>query len=125
MLDLMTRRSLVGLLVALPVGLFIVHCGSDDTPPNAAAAAPLRVGTQTIYTSSSTNSHTHTFSIDDSAIVEPPAAGLTGPTSTDAGHSHDVSIPMADVQQIAMGQSVEITTTGGGHAHVFTFLKVA
>jgi hypothetical protein len=104
--------------------LFLVHCSSSSNDNAAAGAAPQHVGTQTLYTSSSTSGHTHTFTIADSAITSPPAAGLSGPTSTDAGHSHDVAIPMASLQQMAAGQSVDIATTGGSHTHTFTFTKV-
>jgi hypothetical protein len=123
MSDLMSRRGVVGALVALPAGLFLVHCSSNNDTA-AAGAAPQHVGTQTIYTSSSTGGHTHTFTIADSAITSPPPAGLSGPTSTDAGHSHDVAMPMATLQQMAAGQSVDIATTGGSHTHTFTFTKV-
>jgi hypothetical protein len=124
MSNVMTRRSLVGVLVALPVGLFIVHCSSTSTDSTSPGAPPQRVGTQTIFTSSVTSSHTHTFAIDDSAIAAPPAAGLSGPT-VGGDHSHNVSISMADLQHMAAGQTVLTTTTGQTHSHVFTFLKVA
>jgi hypothetical protein len=121
----MTRRSLVGVLVALPVGLFVVRCSSSSSDSTSPGAAPQHAGAQTIYTSSSTSGHTHTFTIADAAFATPPAAGVAGPTSTDAGHSHDVAISMADLQQMVAGQSVQTTTTGGSHTHVFTFTKVA
>jgi hypothetical protein len=126
MADLISRRSLIGALVALPVGLFVVHCSSNDSSGDTSPGAPpQRVGTQTIYTSSNTSGHTHTFAIDDASLTAPPAAGLSGPTSVDSGHSHDVTVPMASLQQIAAGQSVQVTTSGGSHTHVFTFVKIA
>jgi hypothetical protein len=125
MSNVMTRRTLLGAIVALPAGVFIVHCSSSSsTDSTSPGAPPQRVGTQTIFTSSVTISHSHTFTIDDSAIASPPAAGLSGPT-VGGDHSHNVSISMADLQHMAAGQTVVTATTGQTHSHVFTFLKVA
>lgn len=126
----MDRKTFLGTLVALPVGLFLVSCGSNSSGgssnPNTPGAAPTKSGTQNIYTSSNVNSHIHTFSIDDTSFATPPAAGVSGDTSSNAGHTHSVSVSMAQLQQVATGQSVTVATSNvGNHTHVFTFTKIA
>jgi hypothetical protein len=120
------RRQVLGSLLVLPAGIFLVRCGSSDSPSGTTpAAAPTSNATQTTYTSSISGGHSHTFVIDNVNFTTPPAAGLSGTTSTDSGHAHDVSITMAQLTSVGAGQSVDVTTSSsGGHTHVFTFKKV-
>jgi len=132
----MNRLKFLETLLVLPVGIFLVHCSSDNsssntatggtgnTDPDAPGADPSKSGTSTVYTSSVTGGHHHTFSIDDADVATPPAAGLNGSTSTDAGHSHSVTISQDQLAQVGMGQSVKVTTNASSHTHVFTFLKI-
>ncbi len=130
-----TRRSFVlGALLVLPVGTFLVACNSDNatsgygTGPSGGspAAPPQKSGTQIIYTSSVTSDHSHTFAIDVSAITSPPNNGVSGPTSTAAGHAHSVAVSMAQLQNMDVGQTVVVTTgAASGHTHDFTFVKIA
>ncbi|HEX7454335.1 MAG TPA: hypothetical protein VF294_18715 [Polyangiaceae bacterium] len=79
-----------------------------------------------VYTSSTVSAHSHTFSLDDAAISAPPAAGVSGDSSAAQGHSHTVAISMAQLQQVATGSSVQVTSgDAGGHTHVFSFVKIA
>ena len=96
--------------------------------PNAPAAPPMKSGTQNVYTSNDTGSplHSHTFGIDDMSFTTPPSAGIMGDTSNATGHTHSVSITMAQLAQVATGQSVMVTTTNVyNHVHVFTFVKIS
>jgi len=114
-----------GTLIALPVGLFLVSCSSSDSG-GGASAGPQKSGTQIIYTSSNVQSHMHTFGLAMSAIATPPADGVSGSTSNDGGHTHEVSISMAQLQSVGSGESVKITTSSvSGHAHEFTFVNVS
>jgi hypothetical protein len=120
------RRQLLGALVVLPAGIFLVHCGSSDSSTSTTPGAPpVSDGTQTTYTSSNASSHTHTFVIQNVEFTTPPAAGVSGPTSSSSGHTHDVAVTMAELQSIGAGQHIDVTTSSVGHTHVFTFYKVA
>jgi hypothetical protein len=114
---------MIGTLVALPFGLFLVHCsGNSDN----ADAPPQKNGNQIIYTSSRVDGHIHTFALDVAAFTAPPAAGVTGSTSVGGGHTHALSITTAQLQSVNGGQSLMVTTqSASGHTHVFTFVKVA
>ena len=125
MLGTLTR----GTLVALPTGLFLVSCGSSSSDMSSGddpAAAPQKSGAQIVYTSSMVASHSHTFGLDTSAIAMPDAAGVSGATGNEGGHTHEVSISMEQLQKVGSGQSVKVTTTSvSGHTHVFTFVNVS
>jgi len=116
-----------GTLIALPAGLFLVSCSSSDSSSSGTpAATPQKSGMQIVYTSSNVQSHTHTFTLQMSDIAMPPSDGVSGPTSNDGGHTHAVSISMAQLQNVGSGDSVKVTTTSvSGHTHEFTFVNVS
>jgi len=139
MLETLTR----GTLIATPVGLFLVSCGSSSSDngngapsagapgagasgADAPAAPPQKSGTQVVYTSSMVESHFHTFGVETPEFVMPDAAGVSGATSSAASHTHDVSISMAQLQSVGSGESVKVTTSSvAGHSHVLTFVNVS
>jgi hypothetical protein len=135
----MDRKQFLGTLFALPIGVFLVHCSSDSTPstsasagatgaggdPNAPAAPPTQSGGMDVYTSSTVGAHNHTFTLDDMNITTPPTMDVSGITSVNNMHSHMVTITSAQLTQVSMGDSVEVTTAlAGAHTHVFTFTKI-
>ena len=138
----MDRKQFLGTLVALPMGIFLVHCSSDSSPntssyggganagaastdPNAPGAPATQSGGMDVYTSSVAGAHTHTFTMADSAITTPPAAGVSGESSTDDSHSHTVTISADQLTSVGMGESVEVTSgVTSSHSHVFTFVKI-
>lgn len=129
----MNRRDFVETLLVLPVGVFLVHCGSSTNysssgggGSDAPAAPPGLNGSQAVYTSSENQGHHHTFGIDLSAFTSPPSSGVSGDTSSDLQHTHTVSVSAADLANVESGGSVMVTTSSSsGHTHVFTFVKVA
>ncbi|HEY3668901.1 MAG TPA: hypothetical protein VGL19_23050 [Polyangiaceae bacterium] len=129
----MDRKQFLATLLVLPIGIFAVHCsssssGSGSGTPTASdpAAPPSQSGGMDIYTSSTNSAHSHTFSLDDTALSTPPAAGVSEDSSVVQAHSHLVTISMAQLQQVASGSSVQITSSNAsGHTHVFTFVKIA
>jgi hypothetical protein len=128
----MERRSFLkvaaGTLLILPVGTFLVEgCGDNQsTSGDAPAAPPQKAGTQVVYTTNLVGAHSHTFGIEGAAFSSPPAAGVSGSTSSDEGHMHSVTVAMTDLQNVQNGQTVKITTAAsGGHTHVLTLVKVA
>jgi hypothetical protein len=141
----MDRKQFLGTLVALPMGIFLVHCSSDSSPsssssggtgggasagaastdPNAPGAPATQSGGMDVYTSSVAGAHTHTFTMADSAISAPPTDGVSGDSSTDASHSHTVAISADQLTSVGMGESVEVTSgVTSSHSHVFTFVKI-
>jgi hypothetical protein len=124
----MNRQTFLETLLILPVGVFLVRCSSSgsSTSSDAPAAPASKSGTQDVYSSSNAQSHFHTFSLDDASLMAPPAAGVSGDTSSEQAHTHSVSISSDQLQQVSTGQSVMVTTSSNsGHTHVFTFVKVS
>ena len=118
------RRAFVETLLLLPAGLFLVRCGSNSTP--TPAGTPSVIGAQATYTSSTTEGHHHTFSIQIADFENPPSGGVSGRTSTALEHTHTVSVSMEQLANVQAGQSVTITTSSTlAHTHTFTFVKVA
>lgn len=122
------RRAFVESLVVLPIGAFLVRCSSSsssNTPPEP-GAAPTVSGSQAIYTSSVVQNHDHTFALDLADFVNPPSGGVSGDTSLNASHTHQVSIPMGELETLKSGSVVAITTTVvSGHSHTFTFIRLS
>ena len=117
-----------GALVLIPAGLFLVRCGGggSDQTANGPTNQPSQNGTKFVYTSNVVGDHSHTFGIEMAAIDMPPATGVNGPSSVVENHSHSVVVSSAQLSSISAGQTVEVTTgTADGHAHRFTFLKLA
>jgi hypothetical protein len=128
----MIRREFVklttGSLIALGGSVFLVSCGGygASSASEAPAAAPQQSGSQIVYTTSVDDAHFHTFAIDASAFASPPAEGLAGSTSNDDGHTHPVTVSMADLQSVTAGQTIKVTTgSASSHTHVLTLVKIA
>jgi len=116
-----------GTLILTPAGLFLVRWSSyaADQSQGGQTNQPRRDGTKLIYTSSVVGGHAHTFGIEMAAIAKPPADGISGPSGVAEGHSHNVIVSAAQLSSISAGQTVQVTSgRAGGHAHLFTFLKL-
>jgi hypothetical protein len=135
----MNRRDFVERLLVLPVGAFLLRCGSSTTSTysttgggggttgggDAPGAPPELSGTEAVYTSSNVDAHTHTFGIELQDFLVPPDSGVTGLTSEDAQHTHSVTVPNAVLARVQSGDSVKVVTSSDlGHTHVFTFVRV-
>jgi hypothetical protein len=117
-----------GMLLLIPAGLFLVRCGGSgsDQSGNGPMDQPSVNGTKLIYTSNIVEGHAHTFAIEMGAIDMPPANGVSGPSGVTENHSHSVVVSSAQLSSIGTGQTVQVTSgTTEGHAHLFTFLKLA
>jgi hypothetical protein len=131
--DVMQRREFLSLggeaLILMPAGLFLVRYGGasgSDQTGSGLTNQPQVNGTKIIYMSSTVGDHSHTFGIEMSAIDMPPAAGVSGRSSAVGNHSHSVAVSAAQLSKMSAGQKVEVTSgTSAGHAHLFTFLKLA
>jgi len=111
----MQRREFLirlgGVVIAVPVVLELVGCG-DDSPANPSNADRYDV------TSTSGGGHTHRITVRCSDLTAGAAVPYTSTSS--AGHTHEVLLEMPDVQMIAAGGQVTITTTDQGHTHAWT-----
>jgi hypothetical protein len=119
-MDSMTRRELLSkstvLLLLVPVA-----CSSSNAttiPSNLDASTCNGV----FELSTVTNNHTHTLCVPFTDLSAPPTAGVTYTTSTDDGHNHTVVLTQAQLQTIAGGSSVTVTTSTP-FPHDFTIKK--
>lgn len=95
-------------LLLIPVGCF----GSSDAGSGSNCMPS---------TSSNVRDHAHSICIPLADLVTPPAGGNTYPTSTDAGHSHDIALTTDELSTIRSGMIVMVETTNvGNHTHTFT-----
>ncbi len=128
----MNRREFVRFcgngVIVIGASAFLLACEDETGTPNGdnPAAAPKASGTQVIYATNVVGDHSHTFGIEMADIATPPTAGVSGPTSSGEGHTHDVMVSMAELQMVGAGQTVKVTTSSaGGHTHVLTLVKLA
>jgi hypothetical protein len=118
-------RTTGGALLVLPLGSVLVQActGTNEPDGSGPAAPPTTSGANAEYTSNIDDGHAHTFDIALTAFSAP--TDIEGQTSVDDGHDHAVSISSADLQRVASGQTVMVTTaTSEGHTHVLTLVKV-
>ncbi len=120
------------LVVLLPVGAsLIAACGSSPNADCTTANTAMSTGAALIVTSSCAGAgagHDHDFTIQNSDLSTPPAAGVSGNSSPydDDQHVHTVSITQAQLQMIQAGQTVSITSGSTlGHTHTFDFKLAA
>ena len=123
-------------LLVLPFGTFLLaSCKDDDgteteqfptdpndeTPPDA---PPKVVGTNTIYTSSQINDHSHGFTVPEAAFANPPVGGIMGRTTEAQAHQHSLTIDQEALRRAASGEIVKIETSlDAEHTHMFTIVK--
>ena len=124
-------RTTSGALLVLPFGVFLAQAcyggyggGSSGSTDDTPAAPPAVSGSNAVYTSNIDDGHSHTFSIALTELTSPSdVSGVTGVTES---HTHTVEITAAELQDVEVGQTVQVTTgTTESHSHVLTFVKVA
>ncbi len=126
--EFLNRASRV--LLLLPFAKLLLACKSndskggsedDDTPPDA---PPKVVGTNTTYTSSETNGHSHGFTVPHAAFENPPLGGMSGRTTEAEGHQHTVTIDQEALRRAESGEIVKVETSqDSDHTHMFTIVK--
>jgi hypothetical protein len=105
-----------GFLALLMVG--VTGCSSSTTPPS---------DTSKMFTSTVSNAHTHTVTIEKTSVQTPPAGGISETTSSTSGHTHSFDLTQAQLTTINGGTPVTQTSgssaVGGVHTHDFTISK--
>ena len=128
----MTRKEFLqtglGGLAGVLASAALMKCGSSPNGPTSTAS-------QT-FASTSANNHSHTLTIQKADVESPPAAGISGVTSSasassgysSAPHTHTFAVTQAQLQSVMGGGSVVITSgitadATGNHSHDFTIIK--
>ena len=107
------REFLIGLgaaLVAPPAMAALAGCGSSNS------------ATSFDVVSSVVNGHTHSITVLDADVANPPAVGVVYTTTFAGGHVHTVPVSRTELLAIQAAQSVNETSSLGGqvpHEHTF------
>jgi hypothetical protein len=133
----MWQRSLVSVLaVVLIVGMLaITACGNSGSPSGAGTptatipsgtstpAATISIGDITV-TSSVNAGHTHDVTISGADIENPPAGGKTIDTTYNSGHRHTLTLTQQDFETIKNGGEITVTDSlFGSHTHTYVIHK--
>jgi len=118
------------LVVLVPAGWTLVAaCGSSSSGECNGADTVMSTGAAIVVISTCNGlggGHTHDFTVQNTDLATPPAAGVSGNSSPydDDGHTHTVSLTQADLQNIQNGQTVtKQSGTTNSHMHTFDFKK--
>jgi hypothetical protein len=75
-------------------------------------------------TSSVSAGHSHEVTISGADIENPPAGGRTIDTTYNSGHSHTITLTQQDFETIKNGGEITVTSSSsGGHTHTFVIKK--
>ena len=130
------KSSFILLAVGLIVGMLaITACGNSSstsgtgtptaTIPSGTStpAATISIGDVTV-TSSVNAGHTHDVTISGADIENPPAAGKTIDTTYNSGHRHTLTLTQQDFETIKNGGEVTVTDSlFGSHTHTYVIQK--
>ncbi len=135
------------LLLTLPASRVLFGCSSgDDGGRDAGTGAPdagqadggsdagsgdagngdAGTGPQSFtFTSTNVNGHTHTLIVQAEELNDTPASGVSRDTSEALGHTHNVELSELELDEIAAGGTVTVTTSvEDGHSHTFEFSRM-
>jgi hypothetical protein len=74
--------------------------------------------------SSIVDGHSHAICISAAAIEAPPAEGATFATTRVSGHTHDLPLAQTQLQGLAAGQPITMTTSNAeNHTHTFVLQR--
>ena len=118
----------VGLIVAL-LAFAGLACAKSPSPTVSPTTSPTVSATATgqeniTVTSSIDAGHSHDVTISGADIENPPAADDTIDTTYSGGHRHTITLTRQDYESIKNGDEVTvISSSSGGHAHTFVIAK--
>lgn len=96
-------------------GFGLSACKSSSTTPTDPNSR--------VFTSATTQGHTHTITIQRTEIETPPTGGISRQTSAN-GHTHTFTMNEAELLSVKNGTPVAVTTADtNGHSHNFTISK--
>jgi hypothetical protein len=104
--------------------LSITACGnSGNASGTGTPTATISIGDITV-TSSVNAGHTHDITISGADIENPPAAGKTIDTIYNSGHRHTVTLTQQDYQTLKDGGEVTVNDSlVAGHTHTYVIHK--
>jgi hypothetical protein len=111
------KTSSIGFLAGI-FYLSKVGCKGTPTSPDISGID------QKVFTSSSTNGHTHTVIISQSEIENTPAGGISRQVSLSDGHTHTFSMTQAELLLVKNGNVVEVFDSEvSNHSHRYRIEK--
>jgi hypothetical protein len=117
-----TRREfLTGatvMLVLVPIGC---SGGGNDTSTSTQSNEPSCDGAGA--TSTLAGNHTHFVCVPAVDLSNPPPTGNSYTSTESQNHKHNISLTQAQLQSIASGQTVTVTSGGPNPVHDFTLRK--
>ena len=100
---------------AVLLGVVPSACKNSPTTPTDPSSK--------VFTSASTQGHTHTITILRTEVETPPVGGISRQTSSN-GHTHTFTMSEAELTAVRNGTPVGVTTADtNGHTHDFTIQK--
>ena len=100
------------------IPLVITQIGCDDPYASRDSSSTGDPNSFTV-TSSNDAGHTHNISILLADVDTPPGSGKT--ITSDGSHTHTVTLSKGDFESLANGQTVlETSSNSGGHTHTFS-----
>ena len=116
----MTRKEFITTSMGGLFGSLLLFLGFGCS----SSESPEMPGNEQSFTSSSTQNHTHTVTLQQSEVENPPQGGIARNTSSSAGHSHSFSMTQQQLQNVNSGQTVTVTdSTVSGHNHQYQISK--
>jgi hypothetical protein len=115
----MTRKEFLKFVPAAAVGgalvLTFANCKSNEST---------QLPDSKSFVGSTSQSHTHTVTIQRNDVESPPAAGISRSTSTSSGHTHTFTMTQEQLQAVNSGGTVTVTDSlVDGHTHNYVIQK--
>lgn len=109
-------RQGVTLLVVIAGVPMLASCSESDGEAANSSTSDL------IVTSTVVGGHSHDFTLPGTVIENPPSSGYSNSSTTNSGHAHTVTLTQQQIQSIAGGTAVTVTSSStSGHTHQFRF----
>jgi hypothetical protein len=126
---MVTRRQFTITLMLTPIASWLsAACGGSEEGGEAdgiVASTNPTVGCDGLGTTSSlADGHTHDLCVPADDLASPPANGATYTTTNDDGHTHRVTLDMAQLGALGRGEVVRVSTTlDDGHVHAYALAR--
>jgi len=119
----MKRRTFIvkaGALFSLPLIITEIGCDAYGDSDNMAGPVDDSSDSKTIISSLSSG-HTHSLTISLADVDNPPSMDLTIATSSSSSHTHRITLTTGDFERLAnMETIIKTSTTDSSHFHTFS-----